>query len=252
VRPEISTHIVIPLIKSESDQNTVYKIGMTGPLKFLQTSVTQNLKTFSELKKLNAAYPQIWVVNGRPHLSTDAHPLKATYDDDFIHFSKILQPGVFEEARRFYESGLSLQQTAERLKRSKAFVRDTLIKGGVTLRPGLHTPEGKIVRKQRRMAGPAPYGFTYLRGQLVIHPLEIEHALGILDSWKKGRSARSIAMQLNESSVLSKKGKQWDHSSVLKVIKLHEKSPELISSVSGAAGLLPSRNRVQTGAVIEP
>ena len=78
-------------------------------------------------------------------------------------FSEFYSPEFFEEARRIYESGLSLCRAPRRLKRSKAYVRDTLIAGGVSLRPSTHTPEGKKARSERRMAGPAPYGFTYLR-----------------------------------------------------------------------------------------
>lgn len=77
---------------------------------------------------------------------------------------KIPQAGIFEEARRFYDSGLSLLQISQRLKRSKAFIRCTLIAGGVSLHPSTHSPEGKIARTQRRLAGAAPYGFTYLKG----------------------------------------------------------------------------------------
>ena len=124
---------------------------------------------------------QMGYQNGRPRLSGDAQPVKSTYDDDFIHFSKILQPGIFQEARQFYESGLSLEQVAERLKKSKAFIRSTLIAGGVSLRPSTHTPEGKAARNQGRLAGPAPYGFTYLRNQLVVHPSEVENLLFVLD-----------------------------------------------------------------------
>ncbi len=96
------------------------------------------------------------------------------------------------------------------------------------------------------MAGPAPYGFSYLRGQMVMHPLEIEHVLAILESWKMGRSARSIAIHLNESGVASKKGKLWDHSSVIKVVKLHQKNPDLIASVMNAGGIMSPQNPPQS------
>lgn len=167
--------------------------------------------------------------NGRPCLSVDAHPMKSTYDDDFIHFSKILQPGIFQEARQFYASGLSLEQVAERLKKSKSFIRSTLIAGGVSLRPSTHTPEGKVARNQGRLAGPAPFGFTYLRGQLVVHPGEVEHLMFILDLWNQGQGPSAIARQLNERSILSKTGKQWDHSSITSVVERHQKHKELLA-----------------------
>jgi hypothetical protein len=165
---------------------------------------------------------------GRPHLSTDAHPIDSTYDDDFIHFSKVLHSGLFQEARQFYESGLSLEQVAGRLKKSKTFIRSTLIAGGVSLRPSIHTPDGKAARNQGRMAGAAPYGFTYLRGQLVVHPDEVENLLFILELWHQGQGARAISRLLNDRRIPSKTGKLWDHSVVTSIIDRREKHKELL------------------------
>lgn len=165
---------------------------------------------------------------GRPHLSTDAHPIDSTYDDDFIHFSKVVHSGIFPEARQFYESGLSLEQVAGRLKKSKTFVRSTLIAGGVSLRPSIHTPDGKAARNQGRMAGAAPYGFTYLRGQLVVHPDEVENLLFILELWNQGHGPRAISRQLNDRKILSKTGKKWDHSVVSSIIERREKHKALL------------------------
>lgn len=124
---------------------------------------------------------------------------------------------------------MSLEQTAKRLKRSKAFIRSTLIAGGISLRPSTHTPEGKAARNQGRMAGPAPYGFTYLRGQLVVHPGQVENLIFILDLWKRGQGPTSIARQLNDRQILSKTGKQWDHSAITSVVERHQKHKALLT-----------------------
>lgn len=159
------------------------------------SSSTKCSKVFDHSVRIQSA-SRVQVVDfidakiGRPHLSTDAHPIDSTYDDDFIHFSKVLHSGLFQEARQFYESGLSLEQVAGRLKKSKDFIRSTMIAGGVSLRPSIHTPDRKAARNQGRMAGAAPYGFTYLRGQLVVHPDEVENLLFILDLWHQGQGAR--------------------------------------------------------------
>jgi hypothetical protein len=141
----------------------------------------------------------------------------------------MLKPAIFQEARQLYESGLSLAQVAGRLKKSKTFIRSTLLTGLVTLRPSMQTPEGKAARNQGRMAGPSPYGFTYLRNQLVVNPAEIEHLLSILDLWKNGQGPRAIARRLNDQNILSKMGKHWDHSAVTSVIDRHQKYEKILA-----------------------
>ena len=164
-------------------------------------------------------------------------------------FSEFYSPEFFEEARRIYESGLSLLQSARRLKRSKAYVRDTLIAGGVFLRPSTHAPEGKKARSERRMAGTRALRLGVPPGAA---RLQSSMSLASSDLWKKGRSARSIAIQLNEAGVPSKKEKQWDHSAVIKVIKLYEKSPDLLVSVSRGAGLNSAVPRLSLGSTTVP
>lgn len=161
-------------------------------------------------------------------MSVDAHPGKATYIDDFIHFSKTLPPGVFREANVLYASGLSLFEISKRLRKSKDFIRRTLIAGGVSMRPSTHVPDHAGSWKRRPGRGAAPYGFTFHRGQLVVHPAEIDHLLLILELWKQGQGPQAIARHLNGRGIPSKMGKRWRHPAVSSIVHVHKRDPELL------------------------
>ena len=167
-------------------------------------------------------------------MSGDAQAVNTAYVDDFIHFSKILRPGIFEEARRLYASGLSLEQVAARVGKSRNHVRNALIAGGVPPRPSSRCPEGKRARTARTSAGAAPYGFAYLRGRLVADPREAEHLLAMLELRTQGRGCKDIARLLNGRGAPSRKGGPWKYAGVASIMRRHGREPSLAAALGFA------------------
>lgn len=114
---------------------------------------------------------------------------------------------------------MSLEAVAKEMRIAKSSVRRKLQWLGISLRPGTHSPEGKLAKKRRRFAGHAPYGYFFIRGRLVEHPKEIEVVHRILDLRKSGASFVSIAKTLNADGVLTRKGGHWWHPLVAAIVR---------------------------------
>jgi hypothetical protein len=71
----------------------------------------------------------------------------------------------------------------------------------------------------RAHVGAAPFGFDVLGGQLIEHPRELRAVQRIIDLWNSGRGQKDIATELNRLKILTRKGKQWDHSVVGEVVR---------------------------------
>jgi DNA invertase Pin-like site-specific DNA recombinase len=116
-----------------------------------------------------------------------------------------------EKCAQLYNSGMSLEAVAKEMRIAKSSVRRKLQWLGISLRPGTQSHEGRLAKKQRSLAGHAPYGYLFIRGRLVEHPQEIEIVHRILDLRKSGASFVSIAKTLNADGVRNRKGGPWWH-----------------------------------------
>lgn len=76
--------------------------------------------------------------------------------------------------------------------------------------------------------GVTPYGYSRLRGRLVVEPKEIETVRLILNLWQSGQSFSAIAQHLNRHRVKTRKGGTWEHSIVRSIIQRHKDNPDQI------------------------
>ena len=127
---------------------------------------------------------------------------------------------LFERSATLYNSGTSLHKIAEQLQVGKTTVRESLVAGGVRLRPDNKSPEGKSALRQRKVpyANP-PYGYAFLDGRFMVHPKEIQNVRRMLEMRKQGLSFNAIAKSLNVKCIAPRSGKKWDHSVIADIIR---------------------------------
>jgi DNA invertase Pin-like site-specific DNA recombinase len=76
-------------------------------------------------------------------------------------------------------------------------------------------------RKNGQPTSHPPLGFRAngRRDQMVPVPEELEVVRRIIQSWRQGRSYRSIAAELASEGVKTKRGCRWHHTTVAKVVR---------------------------------
>lgn len=144
---------------------------------------------------------------------------------DFINLTSCTNQGISNQVTELYGSGLSLRAISTRLGRSKNFVRTTLNKAKIPTRP-FNTaikcggPSSIVLH-----SGITPFGYSCLRGRLILDAKEIEIVQQIINHWQLGMSYSAIARFLNGKNIRCRIGKRWWASSIRAIIIRHKDKP---------------------------
>jgi len=141
---------------------------------------------------------------------------------DSIRLYHLSRQGIFDRAAVLYESGTSLRSIACELNVSKTAVRQTLLDGGVELRPHSKRQLRSAALPSRISLRTAPYGYCLVEGKRVEDPKEASVLRLILKWNQQGMSHCAIARRLNEQSIKPRKARQWSQPTVGFIIKRHE------------------------------
>lgn len=76
--------------------------------------------------------------------------------------------------------------------------------------------------------GNPPFGYIYFKGRLLIETREMIVVHNILQLHQSGYSDSSIKKILNDKKVAPRSAKQWDHSSIRKIIERYNGDLEMI------------------------
>jgi len=117
------------------------------------------------------------------------------------------------------------------VRKPRTTVRNSLRRAGIELRLSPSLP-GKSRRKARGVrVGIPPYGFSWLRGRLVVNAEEIETVRLIVKLWQDGMNYTAIAVHLNGHGIKTRKHSSWDHSLIRRVVKRHQQNPNQVEEV---------------------
>jgi len=94
------------------------------------------------------------------------------------------------------------------LEFSQVITRNEKIKRGLERR----------VRKGKHPGFPAPYGYTYSSGRLVIERREFWHVKKIFSLYREGKSLSEIAEILNSKNIPTKRGRKWKKQTIAKIL----------------------------------
>jgi DNA-binding CsgD family transcriptional regulator len=151
-------------------------------------------------------------------------------DHDLISIPEITEQGIISEIASLYESGHSIPEISKTTGVSRTSVRSHLIRGGVSLRPSTHAPAKGNERHSGQVRWNSPYGFQYLKGQLVPHPQEFETLRLILSQYRKTSSYEEIAKQLNGQKLRPRSAKLWTRFTVRQIVKWHQANPKVLET----------------------
>lgn len=157
--------------------------------------------------------------NGAGEANTDEHLPLIKYPHDIIAFSQSPAKSNFDEFRRLYLKGLSLNEISEYTEFPVSTIRDGLIANGVPLRANNKASVNDPKKPARAFWGSIPYGYTILDGKLVIDPKEIKVVRKIMALHQKGVSFNTIAKTLTTQKVPSKTGRRWNDKTVARIIR---------------------------------
>jgi hypothetical protein len=143
---------------------------------------------------------------------------------DSIALTRLSKHGIFEKASVLYEKGASVRAIARELDVPKTTVRQTLVDGGVTLRPHAKRQLRGAAVSARISTRTAPYGWCLVDGKLVVDPKEASVLRLILKLWRQGMNHCAIARRLNEQRIKPRKAAQWSQPTVGFIIKRHEEA----------------------------
>ncbi len=148
------------------------------------------------------------------------HPTQWHDKIDVFQFNN---SGISRKAVDLYQSGLSLQAVAWQVRRSKTFVRKTLLKHRVDLRAHSHDQLASGVKAKAMAIKNAPYGFVLVNGALLEDPREIAVVQLIIMWWQQGLSHGAIARKLNAQKIKPRKAALWSQPTVGCIIKRQSK-----------------------------
>ena len=143
---------------------------------------------------------------------------------DSIKLFHLGPQGIFEKAAPLYRSGSSLREIARELQIPQTTLRQTLLDGGLDLRPSNRVYCSIPTSIKRPHIGVSPYGFCIIRGALVEVPKEQEVVRLILKLRSEHKTLTAIAEHLNKHRVKPRNAKRWDHSTVNSIIKRNAKN----------------------------
>lgn len=130
---------------------------------------------------------------------------------DYIDISSFLKETLFEKAAQIYQSGLSLAQAAQTLLIPKSTLRDTLVAGGMALRPNTSGMDKKDV-------GAPYYGYLRIDGKLIKDPREQKIIRLMISHWQSGMSFNAIAKKFNSQKIKPRTAKEWNNGTIRKII----------------------------------
>ena len=106
-----------------------------------------------------------------------------------------------------YRDGHSLSEVAIRLDLPKSSVRKAIQRSGTEL------------RRRKRGVGSAPYGYVWIKGELIEDQREQRVIQIILEHWQAGKMFSDIAALLNRQKIRPRMAEKWDGGTIRKVLK---------------------------------
>lgn len=156
---------------------------------------------------------------GAVEANTGEHLHLVNYPHDIIAFSQSPAKSNFDEFRRLYLKGFSLNEVSEHTGFPVSTIRDELLANGVPLRANNKASASDPKKPARAFWGSIPYGYTVLDGKLVVDPKEIKIVRKIMALHQKGVSFNTIAKTLTAQKVPSKTGRRWNDKTVARIIR---------------------------------
>lgn len=138
-----------------------------------------------------------------------SHP--PLYMVDYIDISSFWRPRINQKASKLYEEGHSLSEVAVRLDMPKSSARKAILKSGTDLRPHAR-------RHNKRAIGSAPYGFVWIKGDLIEDQREQRVIQIILGHWHAEKNFSDIAAILNRQKIRPRVAEKWDGGTIRKII----------------------------------
>ncbi len=147
---------------------------------------------------------------------------KKIHPHDFIHISPKTKARIYKICGPLYQKGLSLRDIETRTGIPKTTIHESLQENGMALRNSAMTNQLKNNNQKFKCGGQAPYGFTYLDGQLVIDPKEHLICRKIFQLQQSGKSNQHIADELNHQNIPTRLKGTWQKSVINSIIKRHQ------------------------------
>lgn len=140
--------------------------------------------------------------------------------EGLVVFSKIPWPKPITKARpralKLREQGYSHSEIAKQLGVAKSIVVAICKESSFGI-------ESKSTTK-----GNAPFGYIHFKGKLLFKTREMIVVHNILQLHRDGHGDSSIVKILNEKKIAPRTAKQWDHSSIRKIIERYKDDFNLI------------------------
>ena len=117
---------------------------------------------------------------------------------------------------------MSLGEISKETGIPKTCIREALNASGMALRNYTSGRNVPYSRTRVQVPGRPPYGYAYLKGQMVIDPREYSIIQQILKLWKSGKSYNTISEILNKQKIPTRSHKLWIRCVVRSIILRHE------------------------------
>ncbi len=126
---------------------------------------------------------------------------------------------ISKEMIELWQKGGSFNDISRITGKSRARVRATLHRNGISTRPKIEESKVTAWRKSGRTNAHPPFGFTYYLGRLVIEPREHEILLLIERLAKEGLNPNAIAEHLNVKTFKPRRAGKWNRNSVRLILQ---------------------------------
>lgn len=130
---------------------------------------------------------------------------------DYIDISSFWRPRINQKASELYNDGHSLSEVAARLNLPKSTVRNAIQRSGAELRPHARSRKGRAI-------GSAPYGYVWIKGELIEDQREQRVIQIILEHWQAGKKFSAIAEVLNRQKIRPRVAEKWDGGTIRKIL----------------------------------
>lgn len=151
---------------------------------------------------------------------------------DKIKLSCFSKQDISTKSADLYVLGHSIRDISKQLGLAQSTIQKTLKLAGVAMRPSAQNLKNQNLKPTEHSIGVAPYGFSRLRGKLVVEPKEIRVVQIILDLWRSNKSFNAIAKHLNNQGIPTRKiGASWKHPVIQSIINRHKDNPNRIEEI---------------------